>query len=46
MDTKRLVIGMIVGGVTLYLAGYLIFDLATADFYAANAATEIGRAHV
>jgi len=43
MDTKRLVIGTIVGGVTLYLAGYLIFELATADFYAANAATGLYR---
>lgn len=43
MDTKRLVIGTIVGGVVLYLAGYLIFDLATADFYTANATTGLYR---
>jgi len=43
MDTKRLVIGTIVGGVVLYLAGYLIFDLATAGFYTANAATGLYR---
>ena len=36
MDTKRIVIGTFVGGITLYVVGYLIFDLAVADFYAAN----------
>jgi hypothetical protein len=34
MDMKRLAIGTIVGGVTLYVVGYLIFDLALANFYA------------
>jgi hypothetical protein len=34
MDMKRLAIGTIVGGITLFVAGYLIFDLATANFYA------------
>ena len=36
MDMKRLVIGSIVGGVILHLTGYLIFDVAAADFYNAN----------
>jgi len=36
MDTKQIVIGTIVGSVTLYIVGYLIFDVAVADFYAAN----------
>lgn len=33
MDIKRLAIGTIVGGVTLYVVGYLIFEVALADFY-------------
>jgi hypothetical protein len=36
MDMKRLAIGTIVGGVTYYVVGYLIFQLSVADFYAAN----------
>jgi hypothetical protein len=36
MDTKRLIIGTIVGGIVLHIVGYLIFDVAAADFYAAN----------
>ena len=39
MDMKRLVIGTIVGGVTLHAVGYLIFDVAIADYYIANRAT-------
>ena len=42
MDMKRLAIGTIVGGITLYAAGYLIFDLATADFYVANLIADTG----
>jgi hypothetical protein len=37
MDMKRLAIGTIVGGITSYIAGYLIFDVATiGTYYAAN----------
>ena len=36
MDMKRLVIGTIVGAVILHVTGYLIFDVAAADFYNAN----------
>jgi len=36
MDTKRLIIGTIVGGSLLHNVDYLIFDVAAADFYAAN----------
>ena len=45
MDTKRFATGTLVGGVILYVAGYLIFDLAFAGFYAANAgsATVVAR---
>jgi hypothetical protein len=45
MDTKRLVIGTVVGGITMYVLGYLIWTLAFANFFAANAgsATGVGR---
>ena len=36
MDPKRFGAGAVVGGITMYLVGYLVFDLAFADFYAAN----------
>src|SRR5882724_4723746 len=36
MDIKRLAIGTIVGGVVLYVVGYLIFDVAVADYYASH----------
>jgi uncharacterized membrane protein YvlD (DUF360 family) len=36
MDMKRFVIGTIVGALALYAVGYLIFDVAVADFYAAT----------
>lgn len=42
MDTKRFATGTLVGGVILYVAGFLIFDLAVAGFYAANAGSATG----
>ncbi len=42
MDAKRLVTGTIAGGVTLFVLGYLIFDLAFASFYLANAGSATG----
>ena len=42
MDTKRLIIGSLVGGITLYVLGYLIWELAFADFFAANAGSATG----
>ena len=42
MDTKRFVIGTLAGGITMYLVGYLIWDLAFADFFAANAGSAMG----
>ncbi len=42
MDIKRFIIGTVVGGITLYILGYLIFDLALAEFYAANAGSATG----
>jgi hypothetical protein len=42
MDAKRFAIGSIVGGVVLYLGGYLIFTLLFGSFYAANAGSATG----
>ncbi|MGH9255878.1 MAG: hypothetical protein ACRD3C_15065 [Vicinamibacterales bacterium] len=42
MDAKRLVMGTLVGGVVLFAVGYLIFDMAFASFYAANAGSATG----
>jgi len=42
VDTKRLIIGTVVGGIALYLLGYVIFELAFADFFAANAGSATG----
>ena len=42
MDTKRFVVGTLVGGVVLYAAGYVIFTKAFADFYAANGGSATG----
>jgi len=42
MDTKRLAIATIVGGVVLYGVGYLMFSRAFAGFYAANGGSATG----
>jgi hypothetical protein len=42
MDTKRLVIGTLAGGITMYVLGYLIWGLAFAGFFAANAGSATG----
>ena len=42
MDTKKLVTGVVVGGVTMFAVGYLIFDMAMADFYETNGAASFG----
>ncbi|MBI2187894.1 MAG: hypothetical protein HYU37_12385 [Acidobacteria bacterium] len=42
MDLQRFVTGTVAGGVTLFVLGYLIFDVAFAGFYAANAGPAIG----
>ena len=42
MDTKRLIIGTIVGGIVLYILGYVIWELVFADFFAANAGSATG----
>ena len=42
MDIKRFIIGTVVGGITLFILGYVIFGLAFADFYAANRGSATG----
>ena len=42
MDIKRFIIGTVVGAITLYILGYVIFDLVFAEFYAANAGSATG----
>ena len=42
MDIKRLIIGTVVGAITLYILGYVIFDLVFGEFYAANAGSATG----
>ena len=45
MDTKKLLVGTIGGGVLMYALGYLTWEVIFADFFAANAgsATGVGR---
>jgi uncharacterized membrane protein len=42
VDFKRFLAGTIVGGIVLYVVGYLIFSVAFASFYAANTGTATG----
>jgi hypothetical protein len=42
MDTRRIVVGTLVGGVTMYVLGYLIFEMAFGTFYAANVGSATG----
>jgi len=42
MDTKRIVIGTLVGAVVLYVVGYLLFQMAFASFYATNHGSATG----
>jgi len=42
MDAKRFVIGTIVGGITMFVVGYLIFELMFGAFYAANIGSATG----
>ena len=42
MNIKRFVIGTVVGGIALYIVGYLIFDLTFANFYAENSGSAAG----
>jgi hypothetical protein len=42
VDIKRFIIGTVVGAITLYILGYVIFDLVFAEFYATNAGSATG----
>ena len=42
MNTKRLVIGTIGGGIALFVVGYLMFSVALAGFYRANVGSATG----
>jgi len=42
MNTKRIVIGTLAGGITMWLVGWLIWDLIFADFFAANVGSATG----
>ncbi len=42
MDIERFIIGTVEGAITLYILGYVIFDLVFAEFYAANAGSATG----
>jgi hypothetical protein len=42
MNTKRLAVGALVGAIALHGLGYLIFQLAFANFYAANVGSATG----
>ncbi len=43
MDMKKLAIGTLVGGVVMFLLGYLIFATVFANFYAANEVEGVAR---
>ena len=42
MNPKRLAAGVLVGAIVLYGVGYLLFEVAFANFYAANMGTATG----
>ena len=42
MDTKKVVTGVVVGGITMFVVGYLIFYMAMTGFYETNGAAAFG----
>lgn len=42
MDTRKFLVGTLVGGIVIYATGYLIFTMALASFYAENAGAATG----
>ena len=42
MSSKQWIVGTIVGGVVLFVLGYIIFNMLLADFYAGNAGSATG----
>jgi hypothetical protein len=43
MDAKRFVTGTVVGAIVLFATGFVIFNVALADFYAANSVPGVNR---
>ncbi len=42
MDTKKLATGIAVGWITMFVVGYLVFNMAMVGFYEANGAASFG----
>ncbi len=42
VDIKRLIIGSVVGGIVLYVIGYIFWDMLFGQFFAANAGSATG----
>ena len=42
MDTKRLVTGTVVGGIVMFVVGYLVYGMALMDFFATNMGSATG----
>lgn len=42
MNAKNIIIGTVVGGITLFLLGYLIFEMVFGEFYSANMGSATG----
>lgn len=42
MNTKQWVVGIVAGGVVVYVLGYIIFEFLLGDFYAANGGSATG----
>ncbi|MDH3298310.1 MAG: hypothetical protein OEM96_08560 [Gemmatimonadota bacterium] len=43
MDMKRLMTGAVVGGIALFVLGYLFYGMLLVDFFAGQVTTEVGR---
>ena len=43
MCTKRLAIATLVGGIVMYAVGYLIWDIAFAEFFASSGSDKVAR---
>ena len=42
METKKLVTGIVVGGITMFIVGYLVFNMVMVGFYEANGGASFG----
>jgi hypothetical protein len=43
MDTKKVATGIAVGWITMFVVGYLVFNMAMVGFYEANGAHEAAK---